>query len=189
MVNLAATEQDDSAFVDLVNRILHGAIRCYKPRELYVIQIDTWFDRKWNKYSGRIGYCCNVWLDPLTPPPFSPNRVKSQLTYELSEAEPFVFDRTKAPALHIYQNSPDNSHRRLKAITPSGLYFWYSGNTSKVDRASLMVYSIQGEDNLGWYASFLKRGHWKIGLTTGISPDELLYFVRSGSGVTPGDAG
>lgn len=46
MVNLTATEQDDSAFVDLVNRVLHGTIACYKPRELYVIQIDTWFDHR-----------------------------------------------------------------------------------------------------------------------------------------------
>jgi len=179
MVKLTPTEQDDPEFVTLVSRILNGAIGCYKPRELYVIRIDTWFDHKWNEYSGRRGYCCNVWLDPLTPPPFSPNRVKSQLTFELSDAEHFEFDRTKAPALHIYQGGPDNSHRRLKAITPSGLYLWYSGNTGKVDRASLMVYSIQGDDNLGWYASFLKRGDWKIGLTKGISQNELRYFVRS----------
>ena len=178
MVYLTATEQDDPAFVGLVDRILIGAIGCYKPRQLYVIQIDTWFDHKWKEYSGRRGYCQNVWLDPLTPPPFVPKRVKSQLTFDRSEAEPFVFDRTKAPALHIHQNSPDNAHRRLKAITPAGLYLWYSSGTIKFDRGSLMVYSVQGDDNLGWYASFLKRGEWKLGLTKGISPSELRHFAK-----------
>jgi hypothetical protein len=178
MITLTGSEQDDPSFLDLVGRVLHGAIKCYKPVELYVIQIDTWFDHKWKYYSGRVGYCQNRWLDPLTPPPFSRNRVKSQLVFELSEAEPFVFDPKKAPALHIFQNSPDNSHRRLKTITPSGLYLWYSGNTAEVDRASLMIYSIHGEQNLGWYASFLKRGDWKVGLTKGISTSELLHLIQ-----------
>jgi hypothetical protein len=179
MVDLIATESDDPEFVEFVSRVLQGTIRFYKPRQVYVVHIDTWFDHKWNSYAGRIGYCCNVWLDPLRPPPFSANRVQSETAYARSEAEPFVFDRTKAPQLHIWKSGPQNSHRRLKDITPEGLYLWYSGNTKKVDRGSLMVYSVQGDLNLGWYASLLRRGEWRIGQTDGISTSELDYFAAN----------
>lgn len=177
MLELTATAEDDPAFIDLVNRILRNAIRCYRPSELFLIHIDSWFDHKWNEYAGRVGYCCNVWLDPLRPPPFAPNRVVSQLVFAKSPAEPFEFDRKKAPALHVYQSSADNSHRRLKTISPSGLFLWYSSGTSSADRGSLMVYAIQDDLNLGWYVSFDKRGDWKIAATTGISRNEIRYFA------------
>ncbi len=180
LIDLTMDELDDPTFVDVVGRVLDGAVRCYGPRQVYVIQLDNWFDHKWKSYAGRLGYCCNVWLDPLRPPPFSPNRVRSQAVYERSAVEPFEFDRTKAPPLHVWQNSSDNSHRRLKAISPAGLYFWYSGNTQKTDRGSVMVYSVQGDENLGWYASLLRDGDdWKIGRTKGISPNELRFFMGS----------
>lgn len=180
-ITLTATEHDDPAFVELVGRVMNGAIQVYRPVEVYIIQIDTWFDHKWNHYSGRLGYCRNAWLDPLRPPPFTPNRVKSQLAFQLSKAEPFEFDRKKAPALHIEQSSPNASHRRLIKMTSSGLYVWYSGETAKVDRASLMVYSIQNGQNIGWYVSLLKRGEWKIGASKGISNAEFLDLVRRAS--------
>ncbi len=178
MLSIPAAESDDPKFVDLVMRLLNNAIRCYKPRQLYLIHIDNWFDHNWKGYAGRRGYCCNVWLDPLRPPPFAPGRVKSEFVYAVSAAEPFEFDRIKAPALHVSQSSPDNMHRRLEDISPATLYCWYSGNTIKNDRASLMVYYVQDELNIGWYVTFIRRTDWKLGLTKGVSAGEVEFLLR-----------
>lgn len=38
-----------------------------------------------------------------------------------------------------------------------------------MDRASLIVYSVEGVDTVPWYASFLKRDRWKLNKVKGIS--------------------
>jgi len=86
---------DDSDFIDLLNSLLNGLLVQQAPEQLWVIQIDNWFDHKWLRYSGSgsVGSKFPVdwtsafmdrfdsvkeqfWQDKLTFPPFAPDRMK-----------------------------------------------------------------------------------------------------------------
>jgi hypothetical protein len=54
-------------------------------------------------------------------------------------------------------------------VSSSGLFLWYSGETEKIDRASIMIYAVQGDQTVPWYASFVKRVEWRLNKVKGIS--------------------
>lgn len=168
MLTVLPKEQDDPEFVEMVTRILNAAVACHRPEDVYVIHIDNWFDHKWNAFSKvRLN-----WAGPVRRvPPFHPNRVVSQSQYRRSEAAIAAYQPAQSAPLHVEALDP-HRNRRLDEITRSGLFFWYSGRSFKVDRASVMVYYILGNLQPTWYASFLKRGGWKIGLVKGDSSTE-----------------
>ena len=43
---------DDNDFIDLLNALLNAFLVQQTPEQLWVIQIDNWFDHKWLRYSG-----------------------------------------------------------------------------------------------------------------------------------------
>jgi hypothetical protein len=88
---------DDNEFVELLYTLLNALLVQRNPEQLWVIQIDNWFDHKWLRYSGSgsvaSGFPTNwnssfmdgftsvkeqFWRDKLTFPPFAPDRVVSQ---------------------------------------------------------------------------------------------------------------
>jgi hypothetical protein len=88
---------DDNDFVDLLNALLNALLVQQTPEQLWVIQIDNWFDHKWLRYSGSGSVPSKFpanwtssfmdrftsvkeqfWRDKLTFPPFVPDRVVSQ---------------------------------------------------------------------------------------------------------------
>jgi hypothetical protein len=178
MVTLIAREHDDSSFIVLVSRTLNGAILCYKPTEIYVVQIDNWFDHKWRAFSGKAVGAVGVWNTRLTVPPFEPNRVISQLHYRADEKKPETHVLQPAKDLHLHQWSSSNLQRFLKQFTESGLFIWYSGNTLNNSTGSLMVYSVGRGYELSWYASFKREGDWRVNKVQSISRRELLGLMK-----------
>ncbi len=82
---------DDNDFIDLLNSLLNGLLVQQAPEQLWVVQIDNWFDHKWLRYSGNGStgskfpvdwtsplmdrFDCvkaEFWQDKLTFPPFAP---------------------------------------------------------------------------------------------------------------------
>lgn len=51
-IQIAAGETDDPQFVTLLNSLVRGLIEEAKPQEVWIIQIDNWFDHKWLRFSG-----------------------------------------------------------------------------------------------------------------------------------------
>jgi hypothetical protein len=51
-LQLAAGETDDPVFITLLNSLLLRLAEEDKPQELWIIQIDNWFDHKWLRFSG-----------------------------------------------------------------------------------------------------------------------------------------
>ena len=49
---IAAGETDDPQFITLLNSLLRGPIEEGTPQEVWIIQIDNWFDHKWLRFSG-----------------------------------------------------------------------------------------------------------------------------------------
>jgi len=65
----------------------------------------------------------------------------------------------------------------MKTVSSSGLFLWYSGETAKMDRASLMVYVVEGDQAVPWYASFINRVGWKVNKVKGISRAQFEEIV------------
>jgi hypothetical protein len=46
MIELAPAEYDDASFLELVQRIVNGAVAALHASEVYLVQVDNWFDHK-----------------------------------------------------------------------------------------------------------------------------------------------
>ena len=178
MISISATERDDSNFVEMVARILGETVRARRPSEVYLVRIDHWFDHKWEAFSGKALGALGVWKEPLTLPPFNPRRVLSEAHYEIGSKGADSYVLKPAPPLHIDQWSDENMRRFVRRFSGDALFVWYSGDTKARDRASLMVYSVEGEETSDWYASFVKKGVWKLNKSVGVSRRELLTLIE-----------
>jgi hypothetical protein len=172
MMNLKPTKTDDPNFVELVSQLLRSLIRLNKPEEVFVVNIDHWFDHKWQYFSGKILGALGVWKSRLTVPPFDPGRVIREMHFRLDPATNSYREETRKP-LHIDQWSVRNLNRFINDVSDSGVFIWYSGNTERGDRASLMVYVVNSEGLFPWYASLVKRDGWKLNKVRGISRAQL----------------
>jgi hypothetical protein len=170
MVTIDATERDDPQFIELVNGVLGSAVRLYRPDDIYIVQIDHWFDHKWLAFSGKVLGAVGVSKARLTLPPFNPNRVVRQVCYEAVEA---AYSLASSPPLHIDQWSDANMQRFVDRVSESGVFVWYSGGTGSSDAASLLLYQASEGEASGSYASFKKKGGWMLNKVEGISRREL----------------
>ncbi len=93
IVNIPQTSTDDPIFLTALNSMLATLVEVHQPSEVYFIRIDRWFDHKWLGYSGQALVSFDyvywietaidaVWREKLTFPPFNPNRVLEQLSFE-----------------------------------------------------------------------------------------------------------
>ncbi len=178
MVKLTTKENDDPLFIELVSRILNGAIRCYKPTEIYIVQIDNWFDHRWRAFSGKSVGAVGVWNSVLTVPPFEPNRVVNQLYYRAEKSNPDVYLLQPSQPLHLHQWSGSNLQRFPKQITESGLFAWYNSGTKNNGVGSLMAYDLGKDVESSWYISFSKDREWKINKVQNISKQEISGMMK-----------
>lgn len=167
MINLQPNQHDDASFVGLAERLLKNLVHSYSPRDVYVIQIDHWFDHKWLHFSGKTVGAVGLWRSTLTVPPFDPKRVVSENHFRANSPDSYRLELVKP--LHLDQWSGHNLHRFLRQVSSSGLFFWYSGGTKEINRGSMMVYIVEGEQTVTWYASLVKVEDWKLNKVKGVS--------------------
>jgi len=186
--SLRAATGDDAEFVRVADHILSGMLDELKPQELYLVAIDNWFDHKWLGFSGKgiidfefpaymnryDGAIAEFRQDQLTIPPFSPGRVVSQQYFRRDHAGAYLEGKPRVP-LHRKEreHSENNLHRRINAISGSGVFAWYSASTLVNAKASLLVSTVQGDRVETWYASFRRQKEWKLHLTKGIDRDRV----------------
>jgi hypothetical protein len=191
MVQLRPTKNDDVDFVRLLQSVVEGILGEAKSGELYVVTIDNWFDHKWLKFSGigvvpfqfpaymnREDALGEFWQDNVTLPPFSPRRVICQSHFHKQGA---AYIETDPPVL-IHkperQRSEGNLNRRIKDVSESGTFVWYSSNTLVHARASIMAYTIKDAQVEAWFAAFRNADGWKLHLTKGINRDRVQGFFE-----------
>jgi len=92
-IHIAVGERDDPAFIEALAALILGYTASHTPEQVWLIQIDNWFDHKWLRFSGNVAVPLGAPLDRygtvkvafyrenLTFPPFSPNRVIAQCSY------------------------------------------------------------------------------------------------------------
>jgi hypothetical protein len=142
MIEILPNEKDDKDFIKLILQILNNSILLYKPKEIYVVEIDHWFDDKWLAFSGKTLGVIPIWNIRLTVPAFNPNRVVSETFYKRVKNS---FIQSEAQKLHSKKPSSDNLQNFLDRISQSALFVWYSGNTKILDRGSSMMYWTNSE--------------------------------------------
>jgi len=178
MIELTPSENDDPAFLTLVQRIVNGAIAILEVREVCLVHIDNWFDHKW------LGWWSS-WdhkeLKKLYIPPFNPNRVCSQKHFIWDEQNSrWMVTGQGKPLHHRQAGRRSSSARPLDHLSKCAAFIWYSGNTLANRAGSLMVYLSGGPQAYAWYASFRKEQNWTIADEFEITRRELASFEEHG---------
>jgi hypothetical protein len=176
MITLRINKQDDPHFVTLVSNILNACIDRHHPADVYVVEIDHCFDRKWQRFSGKVLGALATWNRRLVIPPFDPQRVASQCFYRLNSSG--AYQLTTARPLHIKQSGDDSASRRLAQVSESGIFMWYSGETISTNQASVLVYQIDASGTSDWFASFTRNDHWKLNRVRDISRRVLQDMIN-----------
>jgi hypothetical protein len=176
MIQLISEEHDDGAFLSLAQRLVNGAITALQMHDVYLVQIDNWFDHKWLGWRSQ-------WrqknLEELRVPMFTPNRVCSE-KHLVWVADTAVWKSVGLPVpLHVRQAGHPLLAKRLDRFSESAAFVWYSGNTAANKIGSLMFY-LSGPDNYAWYASFKKNETWTVVDEFRITRRELMSFEERG---------
>jgi hypothetical protein len=177
MIELVPCDNEDVGFLSTVQLVVNGALATLQVEEVYLVQVDNWFDHKWLGWRSRRGEVPRI-------PPFPPNRI-------CSEAH-LVFDANHGrweavPQRHsLHRRQPGRTWlaQPLDRFSESAAFVWYSGN-SLPDKAGSLLFYLSGEDGYAWYVSFAKNGDWKIGGERQISRRELAGFMNRGRQMIP----
>jgi hypothetical protein len=184
MIRILRKPDDDKEFVGVVSLILSASVALYRPREVFVVHIDNWFDGKWLAFSGKaigaIGVCNRK---QLTIPPFVLNRLSFEQHFTLDARRGnYVSHDIKTLVrrrLHRSHSSSENLNRYIRDISDSAIFFWFSGASAKTRRGSLMLYRVADGQTSSWYASYHRATTWKLLHTLNISRAELLHLAES----------
>jgi hypothetical protein len=161
MIDFELFENDAPEFIKNLGKIVEDRILKWKPEELYITQIDNWFDDKWLDYGGNLTMHVPVWRTPdLKIPPFHPNRVV-RFDYYVNNKFGYVKKEISKP-LHIIQVSSDNLRRNIGSITNNGLFIWYSGNSKLNNRGSIMIYYVHDKECDTFYVSLVSDKGWNV---------------------------
>jgi hypothetical protein len=163
-----------------LNGLLANLVETHKPSEVHFLRIDRWFDHKWLGYSGQARVAFDgyywidtaldpVWREKLTFPPFNPNRVLEQISFQ--RIDDAYCRNNEARIIHdpTRFHSARNLQNRVAKYTQSGLFVWFSSDTKVLDHASVMSYAIEGDAVQNWFASFRKMANpWKVNRVKGV---------------------
>lgn len=181
-----ATLDADPTFLRAVAHVASALVQKFEPEELHMIKVKNWFDHKWLRFSGKgrinfespflsdQGVALDEFHSDTTFPPFSPRRILEQQCFQLGDKGRDVW------AVHptALQNSSWNLHRRVAEATDSGVFVWYSSNSKKNRRGSVMVIEVRGDVVTRWYASLLGEASWRLGLVKGTGRATAMALLR-----------
>jgi hypothetical protein len=182
---------DDTHFIELLNSMVGRLLIRESPKQLWVIQIDNWFDHKWLRFSGKgvVDFQYPEYMkrfdaaleefyqDKVTFPPFNPNRVLGQWSYVRQDNDYREFPLPTLPHSTDRQHTSPNRQRRIQDFVSSGCFVWYSANTLSNGRASVMVYTVNSETAECWFAAFTRDEIWTLGATKGINREAVLGLL------------
>jgi hypothetical protein len=191
-IQIAEGPTDDSRFITLLNSLVRGLVQAATPQELWIIQIDNWFDHKWLRFSGigtvdfkfpafmnrYDGALDEFYQERLTFPPFTPNRVLGQWSFVRVEDDYVEAPLRSLPHPSEKRASEANLHRRVDAFSSSACFVWYSARTLANGRASVTVYSVAGDRVETWFAAFNREQVWKLHATKGASREDVQEFLN-----------
>jgi len=183
---------DDPQFVELVSGVISGLVNDSFPKEIFVMEIDNWFDHKWLKFSGigRVRFddphididtaLDEFWQDKITFPPFTPKRVVKEYFFLRNESGDYSLSTIAPPYIHSRRraSSHRNLHKRVTDFSGSAIFVWFSSNTKSNRRGSLMAYEVSSSRVHTWYTAFSKEDEWKVMQTKGITREQVQSLIE-----------
>jgi len=172
-----------------------GLAKIFEPKELYVTQVDNWFDSKWLSFAGKVLGALGVWQydGNATIPPFNPKRItgegildriedvaEKQVSYKLRTDDYYRF-------IHVYQPSGNNLNRKITHISKDALFVWYSENTDSNNIGCIMIYLVKNGEVNKFYVSFENKTdkdnkeNWNILKAVGINSNEVKQYLETGA--------
>lgn len=172
-----APEQDDApAFISIIEQLLVGLVRDYKPAALVLIKIDNWFGSKWLGFSGKVLGAVGSWhiprrqpADHIRIPPFVPNRILSQRRF----AGPAYDEIGRGRPIHTRIPSDLAVVRKAAIHVPDTALVWFSGNSKATGRGSLMAYVPANSSYWPWYAAWKSGQPWYLTETREIRREQI----------------
>jgi len=61
----------------------------------------------------------------------------------------------------------------VEDLAESASFVWFSGNTLKNGRGTLMVYNVGPDEPVCWFAAFVRKPHWMLEKTKGIDLERV----------------
>lgn len=142
-MNIVPSDDDAPEFIAEINAILNGVLMSTTPQGLILVKIDGWFGPKWLSFSGKVIGAIPVWEDRLTIPPFVPNRVINQQVFS---APNYKGESLRQP-IHKKLESVLALQRHDTTVAGKVALAWYSGDSLKNGRGSLMTYLPSGDEH------------------------------------------
>jgi hypothetical protein len=191
-MEILTKSDDDPQFVELANRVISGLVNDSFPEEIFVVQIDNWFDLKWLNFSGigRVRFddphididtaLDEFWQDKITFPPFTPKRVVKEYFFLRDESGDYSLSSIAPPYIHSRRHisSHRNLHKRVADFSGSAIFVWFSSNTKSNGRGSLMVYEVSKSRVHTWYAAFSKEDEWTVVQAKGITRAQVQLLIE-----------
>ena len=174
-------EKDAPRFLAIVKSAAAGIAAASRPRRLYLIHIDNWFDHKWLDFAGQAVDGLGIWRhgEQLTIPPFVRNRVLDQRCWGFDRARQ-VFEAEEAPAIHVRTGGCRKPMQRVTHVVPGAALVWYTGNTATNRRGAIMAYVPDADGYLTWYVGLEGRNAWHVANAKGISWDGFAELLVPG---------
>jgi hypothetical protein len=177
-----SSHRDAPDFLKCISPLVNEALSLSLSPELWVVQVDGWFDRKWLGFEGKILGALGVHSRSLRTvvPAFSPGRLHSQLFLRW-DAEQGRYVRHRRPFwLHPWQPSEWNLRRTLPKLAPEASFIWYSSSAGQDERASLMAFLRLDGSWWRWYLAFARQVPWRLTALEGIGRAEVNHLAQLG---------
>jgi hypothetical protein len=174
---LEAGPGDDVGFLGYVEAVVDRVAALRVPG-IYVTRIDGWFGERWVGFSGKtLGMAGVHHREDFNIPPFVPSRVVSS-TFLKSSLGGYT-PATAPVQLHISQRSESNLRRKLVALAPSDALVWFSSESRRDGRGSVLAYVPTGETHEPWFLELVREDDWRIVKSLGVSREELSVARRA----------
>jgi hypothetical protein len=195
LIHLKTIPGDDASFLNGFCGFASETVRQLRPREVFVIRIDNWFDVKWFGFAGKTKVAFDSGLPSInsevqafwktrgdvTFPPFVPNRVLEQVHYRYEDGS---LTRFGDDARHVYsgekQLSGKNLQNRVLDFSSSAIYFWFSSKSKVNGRASMMCYRAHQGVLSAWYVSFVRDKVWRVDRSRNMDKDVIKRHFQAG---------
>ncbi len=195
LINIQAIPDDDVSFLRGFCALASDVVQQGRPREVFVIRIDNWFDVKWFGFAGKAKLAIDTGVSSVdsevlpfwrthadvTFPPFVPNRILAQVHYRYEDSS---LVRSGDDARCVYsgdkQCSEKNLQNRVLDFLPSAMYFWVSSKSVVNGRASMMYYHAHEGVLSAWYISFVRDKVWRVDRSRNMDKDVIERHFQTG---------
>ena len=170
-----------------MERLINGLAALFSPKAPHLVQVDSWFDSRWLRFSGKRLGVVGVRNTKVTVPPFHPNRVLQERRLVREAGAPAYTEAPDAPALHLRISSGANITRHLHRLAPDVACVWYTSQSAPTNRGATMIYVPQADTEGAYWTCYMAfaAAPWRVTRHKGISTSEIAQLEAYGDRQAP----